>query len=151
MKWKSAAKMQKINRSFAQAKLEKIPLHVDIWSRQKVETIQSFLARGGKIINLNERKERPMTTEEIAKEEKPTEEPIKKTKVKKERVKKEKKEKPKKNLSAKEVAEMVLGKPETTLEEVLDLIPVYAAALPRRSWIAKFKSIVSLPQFENLK
>jgi hypothetical protein len=99
---------------------------LDAMARQKtrkIESIAEFLARGGTINKIRKEIIRMADTPIISTQK----------------------------MTAREAADMVINNPTCTIEEIMAVIPEYKAPLPRRSWIAKFKSIIDQPQFADLK
>lgn len=54
-------------------------------------------------------------------------------------------------MTARAAADMVIANPDCSINEIVAVIPEYKAQLPRRSWIARFKSIIKEPQFADLE
>jgi len=121
MRWKDASKQEKIKKMIVQNRFNRPIICPPVI---KAESIESFIARGGKIKRISNDNEGVEMSDHVT--------PVNK-------------------MTAKEAAEMVINNPACSIKEIMAVIPEYKAPLPRRSWIAKFKSIINYPQFADLK
>jgi len=126
MQWKKAAKQAKTNKDFIDNRYK---IYSTRTVNTKQESTEDFLNRGGKINYINTGVQKMKNITETIEN------------------------KINKIMTASEAATIAKQDPLLTTEQLMTAIPQYKAALPRRSWIAKFLKLID-PQdtrFINLK